>query len=73
MKTTTLHLKTMMVAMMLIFFSDIEPPKTIIKQEKLPSTTWQEPLQLSLLKIKHELQRGQIILLQNSIENQLNN
>lgn len=73
MKTTTLHLKTMMVAMMLIFFSDIEPPKTIIKQEKLPATTWQEPLQLSLLKIKHELQRGQIILLQNSIENQLNN
>ncbi|WP_323027993.1 hypothetical protein [Gelidibacter japonicus] len=71
MRTGTLIIKSIAVTITLLLFNGDKireiPQPPLIYQE----LTVKEPLQLRLLKIKHQMQRGQIILLQNSIESKI--
>lgn len=70
MKTHILIIKTLIVAFPLMFLTgDGSRPKVRpVKKELIV----REPLQLQLLKIRYEAQRGQIILLQNAIQSKIN-
>lgn len=74
MKTPTLVIKTLLVAIPLLLFNSDMAISTSGYQKPLEkeAVTTVEPLQLQLLKVRREVQRGQIIMLQNAIQSKLN-
>lgn len=69
MKTPILTIKTLVIMLPLLLLNGELKSRTPTMEH--PSLVVNEPLKLKLLKIRHQVQRGQIILLQNSIESKL--
>lgn len=72
MRTPILIIKTFVVILPLLVLQGDTFVSKIPKRTNQTNLIVAEPLQLKLLKIRHQVQQGEIILLQNNIESNLN-